>query len=301
MLAILAPGQGSQSPAMLAPWCEDAALRSFVEETSAAIELDLMHLGTQAGADEINNTAVAQPLIVIAGFLGYRALGITPSLVAGHSVGEITAAGFAGVISEADALSLVRTRGKEMAEVAATTDSGMSAILGGERADVLAAITQHGLVAANDNGAGQIVAAGERGALEELASNPPAGARVRALAVAGAFHSPLMAAVRQPLQAHAATLSLHAPSMTILSNKDGAAMATGEEVIARIVEQVAQPVRWDLCMSALVSAGVTGVIEVPPAGTLVGLLKRNVPAIETFALKTPDDLAAARKFAAAHR
>lgn len=300
MLAILAPGQGSQTPGMLSAWCEDSSLKEFVTSASSSLGLDLYRLGTSAEADEIKDTSNAQPLIVIAGLLGFRALGITPSLVVGHSVGEITSASFAGVLSDKDALTLVRARGVEMAKAASVTPSGMSAVLGGERAEVLAAIEKNGLVAANDNGGGQIVAAGDLAALAALAENAPAGARVRALAVAGAFHTHYMSSAVEPLRTLAASMTTHDPAMTILSNKDGASVSSGREVLDRIVSQIANPVRWDLCMQALEKLGVTGVIEVPPAGTLVGLIKRAAPSIETFALKSPDDLAAAREFAAAH-
>ena len=300
MLAIVAPGQGAQTPGMLSAWCEDSALRDYVQTASDQCGLDLFRLGTAAEADEIKDTANAQPLIVIAGLLGFRALGVSPTVVAGHSVGEITAAAVGGVISDQDALTLVRTRGVEMAQVAASIPSGMSAVLGGERADVLAALENLGLIAANDNGAGQIVAAGDLQSLAALAENPPAGARVRALAVAGAFHTPVMKPAVTAVGKLAATLPVHSPQALILSNKDGAAISDGREVIDRIVEQIAHPVRWNLCMSSLKTLGVTGVIELPPAGTLVGLLKRAEPTIETFALKSPNEIAAAREFAAAH-
>lgn len=301
MLAILSPGQGSQTPGALAAWCEDPAIRAFVDESSRELGLDLYRLGTSADADEIKDTANAQPLIVAAGIIGYRALGIAPDVVAGHSVGEITAAAVANVISEASALSLVRARGIEMAKAAALTPSGMSAVLGGERHEVIAALDKLDLVAANENGAGQIVAAGDLRRLAELAANAPTGARVRALAVAGAFHTSYMSSAVQPLRARASTVAVHDPTMRILSNKDGAVITNGREVLDRIVNQIAHPVRWDLCMDSLASLGVTGVIELAPAGTLVGLIKRAQPKIESFALKSPDDLDAARAFAAAHR
>lgn len=300
MLAIVAPGQGSQTPGMLSAWCEDKALKDFVASSSDALGLDLLRLGTTADAEEIKDTANAQPLIVIAGLVGYRALGATPAVTVGHSVGEITAAAIAGVISQGDALSLVRARGVEMARAATSTPSGMSAVLGGERSDVLAAIAERGLVAANDNGAGQIVAAGDLAALAALAVNAPTGARVRALAVAGAFHTHYMSSAVEPLRLRAQEMATQLPTMKILSNKDGEIVSDGRAVLDRIVAQIANPVRWDLCMTALAELGVTGVIELPPAGTLVGLIKRAQPGIETFALKSPEDLPAAREFAAKH-
>jgi [acyl-carrier-protein] S-malonyltransferase len=262
--------------------------------------MDLLTLGTSADADEIKDTANAQPLIVAAGLLSFKALGITPSVVAGHSVGEITAASLATIISENDAMKIVHARGVEMAKAAAITPAGMSAVLGGEREAVVAAITAAGLVAANENGGGQIVAAGSLEGLEKLAANPPEGARVRALAVAGAFHTSYMQPAVEPLRALVASTHTHDPAATILSSKEGALVSSGREFMDRVVSQMANPVRWDLCMSTLKSMGVTGVIELAPAGTLVGLLKRAEPSIETFALKSPADLDAAQTFAANH-
>ena len=301
MLAIIAPGQGSQTPGLFNGWIEDPSLKELIIAWSDAIGLDLLRLGTTAEADEIKDTANAQPLIVAASLLGAHALGVKSCAVtSGHSVGELAAAALSGAISEGDALTLVRARGVEMAKAAATSPSGMSAVLGGDRSEVLAAISALNLVAANDNGAGQIVAAGELQALTQLGENPPTGARVRALAVAGAFHTSFMAPAVEPLRKLAATLPTHSVSIQVISNKDGQVVRDGAEVLDRIVNQIANPVRWDLCMETLKTLGVTGVIELPPAGTLVGLLKRAVPEIETFALKSADDLSAAREFAGRH-
>jgi [acyl-carrier-protein] S-malonyltransferase len=299
MLAIIAPGQGSQTPGMLSPWLEDAQLRALTQEFSDAIGLDVTRLGTTADADEIKDTANAQPLIVAAGLISAHALGATESAayVAGHSVGEITAAAIAEALSPIDAMKLVRTRGVEMAKAAGVAPSGMAAVLGGDRQVVLSAISDLGLVAANDNGGGQIVAAGDLDALAQLA---PEGARVRPLAVAGAFHTSYMQSAVEPLRALAASIETLSPSVGVLSNKDGEVVNDGKEVLDRIVHQIANPVRWDLCMQTLVSLGVTGVIEVAPAGTLVGLIKRAAPGIEQFAFKSPQDLDAARAFVAQH-
>ncbi len=299
MLAIIAPGQGSQTPGMLTSWLEDSAQAELLSSWSESLGLDLVHLGTTADAEEIKDTANAQPLIVAAGLLSANALNLSGkfSYVAGHSVGEITAASIAGSLSALDAMKLVRARGIEMAKAAATTPAGMSAVLGGDREVVLKAISDLGLVAANDNGGGQIVAAGSLDALAQLA---PEGARVRALAVAGAFHTPYMKPAVDPLRALAQSLSPTEPAVPVISNRDGEEVSEGREILNRIVSQIANPVRWDLCMQRLATLGVTGVIEVAPAGTLVGLIKRAVPTIEQFALKSPADIDAAREFAVAH-
>jgi len=299
VLAIIAPGQGSQTPGMLASWLEDPKQAELLSSWSENIGLDLLHLGTTADADEIKDTANAQPLIVAAGLLSANALNAAGkfSYVAGHSVGEITAASIAGALTPLDAMKLVRARGVEMAKAAATTPAGMSAVLGGDRDVVLKAISDLGLVAANDNGGGQIVAAGSLDALAQLA---PEGARVRALAVAGAFHTSYMQPAVEPLRTLAQSLTAAEPSVSVISNRDGEEVNEGREILNRIVSQIANPVRWDLCMQRLATLGVTGVIEVAPAGTLVGLIKRAVPTIEQFALKSPADIDAAREFAAAH-
>lgn len=266
--------------------------------------LDLRHLGTTADADEIKDTAKAQPLLVLGGLTGAGALfagdASAISLVAGHSVGEITAAALTQVINGDDAMTLVAARGREMAKAADGSHTGMSAVLGGERDLVVAHLLSLGLTPANENGAGQIVAAGTLEALERLAANPPAGTRVRPLGVSGAFHTSVMEPAVSVLAKLAADVQVNAPALKILSNKDGALVADGREVLNRIVGQIAGPVRWDLCMQSMADLGVTGVIEMPPSGTLVGLIKRAQPQIETFALKTPEDLHAAREFVSRH-
>ena len=300
MLALLFPGQGSQTPGMLAPWLNDETKKSLAT-WSLHIDLYLERLGTTASADEIKDTANAQPLIVAAGLLGAQALGLSKfAVVAGHSVGEITAAGISGVLSPAHALELVRQRGIAMAKAASQVETGMAAVLGGDRNEVLSAIKSFDLVPANDNGAGQIVAAGALEQIDKLVENAPAGSRVRALAVAGAFHTHYMQSAVSHVAGFVEKVSVHEPASQLLSNRDGAVVAGGKDAIDRIVNQIANPVRWDLCMESLVQLGVTGVIEFPPAGTLVGLLKRATPGIESFALKSPDDLTAAKEFANKH-
>jgi [acyl-carrier-protein] S-malonyltransferase len=285
---------------MLSAWIEDADAKAALVLWSEAIDLDLIHLGTLGDSDEIKDTANAQPLIVAAGLLGARALTGSGEykFVAGHSVGEITAAALAGAITEIDAMKLVRVRGIEMAKAASALPSGMAAVLGGDRSVVLKAIAALGLIAANDNGAGQIVAAGDLDALAQLA---PEGARVRALAVAGAFHTHFMESAVAPLREVASAIEVRDTAIGVISNRDGDVINSGREILNRIVAQISNPVRWDLCMSTLKSLDVSGALEVPPAGTLVGLLKRAEPVIETFALKSPSDLVLAREFATRHQ
>ena len=302
MLVLVAPGQGAQTPGFLTPWLELPGAADRVAAWSDAIGLDLAHYGTQADADAIRDTAVAQPLLVAAGILSGAALGdIAPGAVAGHSVGEITAAAFAGVLDDTAALTLVRKRGLAMADAAAITETGMSALLGGDPEVSVAHLERLGLTPANVNGAGQIVAAGTLEQLAALNEDKPEGVRkVVPLKVAGAFHTHHMAPAVDALAKAAADLAPADPKVTYVSNKDGRAVATGAEVVERLVGQVANPVRWDLCMETFKELGATAIVEVCPGGTLVGLAKRALPGVRTLALKTPDDLDAARALIAEH-
>ncbi|MEC3994065.1 ACP S-malonyltransferase [Actinacidiphila sp. DG2A-62] len=298
MLVLVAPGQGAQTPGFLTPWLELPGVADSLAGWSDAAGLDLAHYGTKADADEIRDTKVAQPLLVAAGLLSAAALGASPDLVAGHSVGEITAAALAGVLSERDAMAFTAARGRAMADAAAVTDTGMSAVLGGDPDQVVAHLDKLGLTPANINGAGQIVAAGTAEQLAALAADKPEGARVIPLKVAGAFHTGHMASAVSVLEELAADLAAGDPRLPYVSNADGRVVDSGAAVVGRLVAQVSNPVRWDLCMQTFQERGVTGIIEVSPGGTLVGLAKRALPGVRTLALKTPDDLDAARALAA---
>jgi [acyl-carrier-protein] S-malonyltransferase len=307
VLAIVAPGQGSQVPGFLTPWLELPRVGGRLAWLSACAGMDLAHYGTQADAETIRDTAVAQPLIVAAGLLPLLELFPHPAeafgrvgVGAGHSVGELTAAAAAHVVSAEQAMVLVRERGRAMAAAAAVTPTGMTAVLGGDREAVLAKLAEHGLVAANDNGAGQLVAGGTLEQLAALQADPPEGARLRPLEVAGAFHTEHMAPAVESMRRLASGVSTHDPRTRLLSNRDGAVVHDGRAVLTRLVEQVANPVRWDLCMRTMADLGVTGLLELPPAGTLVSLAKRAIPGLETVALKSPEDLDAARDLVARH-
>lgn len=261
---------------------------------SDLVDLDLVAYGTTADADAIRDTAVAQPLLVAAGLAVAEVLGTSPAVVAGHSVGELTAAALAGVLTPEQALTLVRERGQAMAKAAAVTETGMVAVLGGIEDDVLAAIDRHGLTPANINGAGQIVAGGTLAQLEAFKAEPPARARLIPLSVAGAFHTVHMATAVDRLREAAAGITPGDPSAVLLSNADGAVVTSGAEFVERLINQVANPVRWDACMATMAAQGVTAMIELLPGGTLTGLAKRALRGVATVALKTPDDLDAAR-------
>lgn len=306
-LAVVAPGQGAQTPGFLAPWLELDGVRDRLDWYGAVCGIDLVRHGTESDADTIRDTALAQPLLVAAGLVALPAVLGDPSnaaragaVYAGHSVGEITAAAAVGVLDAEAAMVFVRERGNAMAAAAATTPTGMTAVLGGDREQVLAALAAAGLTPANDNGSGQIVAAGTLEQLAAFAAAPPERARLRPLQVAGAFHTEHMAPAVELLARHARSITVRRPAATLLSNKDGSAVADGSEVLARLISQVRSPVRWDLVMASLAELGVTGVLELPPAGTLTGLVKRALPGVETVALKTPADLAAAADLVARH-
>jgi [acyl-carrier-protein] S-malonyltransferase len=305
VIALLAPGQGAQTPGMLAPWTDEPAVRETLARWSDAGELDLERLGTTADAEEIRDTAITQPLVVATALLAFGRLadrvGLPGDLVtAGHSVGELAAAAIAGVLTPDAAVALAALRGREMAAACAQEATGMSAVLGGKPDDVLARLEELGLDPANRNGAGQVVAAGPVDALATLAQAPPERARVVPLAVAGAFHTRFMAPAEEALAAYAATVEPEDPRYALLSNADGAAVTGGAEVLRRLVAQVTRPVRWDSCQEALRERGVTALIELPPAGTLVGLARRELRGVPALALKTPEDLDAAAALVAEH-
>lgn len=307
MLVIAAPGQGAQSPGFLKPWLEDATFTSRLEWLSTVAGVDLVRHGTESDAETIRSTEIAQPLLV--GSALVAALEIFPhpadafdhiGAVAGHSVGELAAAAGARVISAEQAMVLVRERGLAMAEAAARTETGMTALLGGDREEVLDTLKRHGLTAANDNGPGQVVAAGTAEQLAALADDPPAKARLTPLSVAGAFHTEHMGSAVEHMGHLAGSVSTHDPRTAVISNRDGRVIHDGREVLRRMVGQIAQPVRWDLCMDTMLDLGVTGILEMPPAGTLTGIAKRAMKGVETFALKTPDQLEDARAFVEKH-
>jgi len=311
VLVIVCPGQGSQVPGLLAPWLELPGLRSRLESYSDAAGVDLVAHGTTSDADTIRDTAVAQPLIVAGGLLSYSAL-LDPdggseqlptppaAAVSGHSVGEVTAAALAGALAPLLALSLVGVRGRAMAEASNAHPTGMSAVLGGRPEEVLDAIEGHGLTPANVNGAGQVVAAGDLDALAALGEAPPARARVIPLSVAGAFHTRYMAPAVDALAAAARTTHVADPAVPIVSNRDGEPVTSGRQLVQRLVDQVRNPVRWDLCMERFAALGVTGVLEIVPSGTLVGLAKRGLKGVGLCALAGPDSLDEARAFVREH-
>ncbi|NUT31824.1 MAG: ACP S-malonyltransferase [Hamadaea sp.] len=301
MLAVLSPGQGAQKPGFLTPWLALDGVETRLRSWSELAGVDLVHLGTQADAEEIKDTARTQPLLTAAALVAAERLRLPDvCVVAGHSVGELGAAAVAGALTPQAAIELAGARGREMAAACALEPTGMAAVLGGDEAEVLAGIEAHGLTPANRNGAGQIVAAGAVDGIDKLVAEPPAKARIIKLQVAGAFHTPYMAPAEQALTGIAARITPADPAKILLSNADGAAVTSGQELITRLVRQVTAPVRWDLVMRTLADLGVTAVLELPPAGTLAGLVKRAVKGLEIVTVNTPDDLAAAQDLIQRH-
>jgi [acyl-carrier-protein] S-malonyltransferase len=301
VLAVLAPGQGAQKPGMLTDWLDLPGAESFFRWAGAIAGADLLTLGTTGDAEAIKDTAVTQPLVVAMSLFVARELGALPEpgapvdddvVITGHSVGELTAAALAGVLTVEEAITLTAARGRAMAAACAQTPTGMSAVLGGDPDEVLAAIDKHGLTPANMNGGGQVVAAGSLDGLEALKADPPTKARIVPLSVAGAFHTDYMAPARRELEGLVGDLHPAEPSRQLLSNADGQAVTTGAETLDRLVSQVTSPVRFDACLATMRALGITTAVELPPAGALAGLAKREWKGagIDVVAVSGPADL-----------
>ena len=303
MLVTACPGQGAQKAGFLTSWLELPGFSTTLGELADASGIDLRTHGTESDDATITDTAIAQPLLVaaaIASFMEIFGDDLTTDVVAGHSVGEIGAAAIAGILSPAQAMTLVQARGAAMADAAASAASGMAAVVGGDPDGVLTAITDAGLEPANVNGGGQTVAAGAQDRIEEFAANPPDRARVIPLKVAGAFHTSFMSPASEAVAATAKTLTPQDPSVTILTNSDGSTVHSGSDYLDLLVSQVTNPVRWDRCQETLLASGVTGILELVPGGTLTGLAKRAMKGVEVFPVKSADDIDAAREFVRAH-
>jgi [acyl-carrier-protein] S-malonyltransferase len=302
LIALTCPGQGAQTPGFLTPWLELDSFKNEIEKYAAVLEMDLVHFGTEADAEQIKDTKIAQPLIVAASMASHavfvQALKDDSLFagVAGHSVGEIAAANIAGVMSMEAALKFVKARGEQMAEASSLASSSMAAVVAGEQELVLDHLSNMGLFAANYNGKGQIVAAGSSSKIQELVANPPSGTRVVGLAVAGAFHTSFMETAKVALTSLASSIRTENPKLLLWSNSDGARVSSGDKFLELLINQVSKPVRWDKTMEAMVSDGVSAVIELLPGGTLTGIAKRAMPGVATLALKSPEDIEKAVKF-----
>ncbi len=300
----MTPGQGSQTSGMYSPWITDQTNNEIVKKYSDLIDLDLFHYGTVASQPEITATNIAQPLLTALAFMSFNRLNIKSNeniIYSGHSVGEFSAACLAGFYSDETAMKLVSVRGKAMAEAAASNSAtGMSAVLGGDKAEIIKHIEQFDLVPANVNSSGQIVASGLLTNLEKLSANPPASTKVRKLDVAGAFHSQFMKSAESELEDEFAQVELTKPTCSFISNKDGQTITESTQLKSRLISQITSPVRWDLCQAKMVELGVTGMLELAPAGVLTGIAKREMPGVELFAIKSPEDIDTAQAFINKH-
>lgn len=288
MLVLLSPGQGSQTPGLLSPWIDSPGAAADLALWSAATDLDLLHLGTLAGAEELRDTAVAQPLLVAAALLSGRALlaGETPGLVCGHSVGELAALALGGVLTDAEAVVIAAGRGRAMAAAAVTAPTGMAALLGATSVP-----NRPGLELATVNVAGHVVVGGPVAALDALAVDPPPGVRVRRLDVAGAFHTSAMRSAVEPFRALLADLPRRTALCGVVANADGAVLTDGGELLERLVVQLTSPVRFDLCLEQIGARQPGRLVELAPGGTLGPLVRRGLPGTSVTMLKTTDDLA----------
>ena len=300
----MTPGQGSQTSGMYSTWITDTANKELIAKYSELIELDLFHYGTSASQAEITATNIAQPLLTALAFMSFSKLEVNSNsniIYSGHSVGEFSAASLAGFYSDKAAMKLVNVRGKAMSEAAASNSAtGMSAVLGGDKAEVIKHIDQFDLVPANVNSNGQIVASGLLTNLEKLSENPPASTKVRKLEVAGAFHSQFMKSAESELEKEFAQLEVTDSNSSFISNKDGQIVKESSELKNRLITQITSPVRWDLCQAKMVELGVTGMLELAPAGVLTGIAKREMPGVELFAIKSPEDIPGAQSFIDKH-
>ena len=300
----MTPGQGSQSSGMYSSWITDSANKELIAKYSELIDLDLLHYGTSASQLEITATNIAQPLLTALAFMSFGKLEVNSNsniIYSGHSVGEFSAASLAGFYSDKTAMKLVNVRGKAMAEAAASNNAtGMSAVLGGDKAEVIRHIEQFDLVPANVNSNGQIVASGLLSNLEKLSENPPASTKVRKLEVAGAFHSQFMKSAESELEKEFAQVEVANSNSSFISNKDGQIVKDSSELKNRLITQITSPVRWDLCQAKMIELGVTGMLELAPAGVLTGIAKREMPGVELFAIKSPEDIPGAQAFIDKH-
>jgi [acyl-carrier-protein] S-malonyltransferase len=298
------PGQGSQTSGMYSTWITDTANKDLIAKYSELIDLDLFHYGTSASQTEITATNIAQPLLTALAFMSFGKLEVNSNsniIYSGHSVGEFSAASLAGFYSDKTAMKLVNVRGKAMAEAAASNNAtGMSAVLGGDKAEVIRHIEQFDLVPANVNSNGQIVASGLLTNLEKLSENPPTSTKVRKLEVAGAFHSQFMKSAESELEKEFAQVEVTDSNSSFISNKDGQIVKDSSELKNRLITQITSPVRWDLCQVKMIELGVTGMLELAPAGVLTGIAKREMPGVELFAVKSPEDIPGAQAFIDKH-
>jgi [acyl-carrier-protein] S-malonyltransferase len=289
---------------MLSSWLQNDDSLALIKQFSEICETNLLKLGTTADQSEVTATNNAQTLLASLAFLSADKLNwekFQRIIFSGHSVGELSASCLAGFYSMQDAMQLVSVRGKAMAEAATSSQiTGMSAVLGGKKEEVIKHIQKYNLVSANVNSEGQIIASGLLTDLERLAENPPDSTKVRRLDVAGAFHSEFMKPAEAKLAQKFNQINLNEPGFRYISNKDGSVVTKSSDLKNRLVSQISSPVRWDMCQATMKDLGVTGMLELAPGGVLTGIAKREMPGVELFAIKSPGDITAAQDFIDKH-
>jgi [acyl-carrier-protein] S-malonyltransferase len=291
---------------MLAPWVTDSQTKDLVQSWSKLVSVDLLKLGQFGTADEIKSTDIAQLLIFVTSILSSLDLDLrnekdSSIIYAGHSVGEFAAYSLAGAFEVDQALRLVAKRGQAM--LAATkvfSKTGMSAVLGGNKEEVVSYLSEFDLIPANINSNGQIIAAGTLENLDRLANTPLTGTRIRPLEVSAAFHTKFMEPAVSQFTEIFKVISVKSPRQIVLSNKNGERVSNSTDITENLIQQVISPVRWDLCQAKMGELGVTGMLELAPGGTLCGIAKKEIPNVETFAIKSPDDIQGANDFIRKH-
>ena len=303
-IAMVFPGQGSQSVGMMAGFDAHPAVRETFDEASAVLGQDLWALVTAGPESDLNQTVNTQPVMLTAGVAVWRAWraagGPLPAVVAGHSLGEYSALVAAGALAFEDALPLVRFRAQAMQEAVPAGVGAMAAILGLDAAAVAAVCREAGgaqvVEPVNFNGPEQIVIAGHKEAVERaIAIATERGAkRGLLLPVSAPFHSSLLKPAAERLAARLAGVNFNAPAIPVLHNVDVAEAPTADAIRTALAQQAASPVRWVEIIEAFAARGVTHVVECGPGRVLTGLNKRIVRELKSFALTDGADLDAAR-------
>ena len=296
MISFTFPGQGSQKPAMGDAWTDHPSWE-LVEEASAAAGRDLAHLLLRADAEELKATRNAQLSTFVVSLIVLDAverLGVEPSVVAGHSLGEYTALVASGALAFEDGVRLVAERGEAMQEAADAREGTMAAVLGldDDLVEMACARIDGDVWVANYNAPGQVVIAGSPDGVDgaSAAAKDLGAKRILSMAVSGAFHTPFMAPARDRLRAAVASVDLRAPDLPVYANVDARPHTAGDEWAGLLGAQLCSPVRWRQTLHRLEEAGVTTFVELGPGAVLTGMAKRTVTGARTLSVSTPTEL-----------